>query len=152
MLWQGHPQSPLRRSLIQCLEDIDISLISFSTEDQLLYWLNTNPITTAAALILESNTHLQNSLSSNEIFRTIRSILIRCRSDQLTKLRRFSRTYRNIDGVYDDDKRVLIKLILDLASFSEELADQERDDRNNQREAQRHYDRALKLCEIAEKF
>ena len=152
MLWQGHNYSSLRPTLIKRLKAAGISVIVFLTEDQLLHWLNTNSITKVAALILEPNTHIQNSLSSNQIFRTIRSILIRCTTDQLIHLRRFSRTYRNIDGVYDDDIRVLIKLMLDLACFSEELGDQEREDRNNHREAQRHYDRALKLCEIAEKF
>lgn len=152
MLWLGDACSPLRRSLINCLEDIDITLILFSTEEQLLCWLNTDAITKVAALILESNIHIQNSLSDKQIYRTIRSILIRCRTDQLINLQRFSRSHKNVDGIYDDDTRILLKLVLDLAFVSEELGDQEKEDRNNQREAQRHYDRALKLCEIAKQL
>lgn len=149
VLWLGHACSSLRCSLISHLEGIDITLILFSTEEQLLHWLNTNPIAKVAALILESSIRIQDSLSNNQIYRTIRSILIRCRNDQLISLQRFSRSYRNVDGIYDNDAHLLIKLVLDLAFVSEELGDQEREDRNNNDQARRHYDRALKLCEIA---
>ena len=55
----------------------------------------------------------------------------------------------NIDGIYDDDKRVLIKLVIDLALVSEQIGDEEREYKNNELEAQRNYDRALKLCKLA---
>ncbi|CAF1416052.1 unnamed protein product [Rotaria sp. Silwood1] len=63
-------------------------------------------------------------------------------------LGRFSRSYIKIDGIFADDTRLLIKLIIGLALFSEEIGDQQREDENNELEAQRSYDRALKLCAI----
>lgn len=67
-------------------------------------------------------------------------------------LQRFSRSYIKIDGIYDDDARILIKLVIDLALVSEEIGDEQREDNNNELEAQRSYDRAMKLCELVKKL
>jgi hypothetical protein len=67
-------------------------------------------------------------------------------------LQRFSRSYIKSDGIYDDDARILIKLVIDLALVSEEIGDEQREDNNNELEAQRSYDRAMKLCELVKKL
>ncbi len=70
----------------------------------------------------------------------------------LTAIQRFSRSYAKVDGIFDDDTRLLIKLVADLTLFSEELGDQQRDDASNEMAVQRNYDRALKLCALVQKF
>lgn len=152
MLWLGQNHSPLRTALIKHLIPLDINLISFSTEGQLWYWLNINSAMKVASLIIEININTQNILSRSHAYRSIRSILVRCRTNELISLQRFARSYINIDGVYNDDTRVLIKLVIDLALVSEELGDEQREDKNNELEAQQNYDRALKLCELAKKL
>ena len=124
----------------------------FFTEEQLWHWLSTNCTTKVASLIVETNVNTQNILLCSHAQKNIRSILVRCKTNELINLQRFTRPYIKIDGVYDDDTRVLIRLAIDLALFSEELGDEEREDNNNEPEAQRHYDRGLKLCELAKKF
>ncbi len=127
----------------------DITLILFSREEQLCYWLNTNSLLKVASLVIESNINMQNFLSRRHVYKSIRSILVRCKTDELTNLQRFSRSFINIDGIYDDNTRLLIKLVIDLALFSEQIGDEQREDKNNELEAQRNYDRAIKLCELA---
>jgi hypothetical protein len=152
VLWLGQTPSPLRTALIEYLIPEDITLILFSTEEQLWYWLNTNSSLRVASLIIETNINIQNILSCSHAYKSIRSILVRCRTNELTSLQRFSRPYIKIDGIYDDDTRLLIKLVIDLALFSEEIGDQKREDENNELEAQPNYDRAIKLCELAKKL
>ncbi len=152
MLWLGQNHSPLRTALIEHLIPIDINLILFSTEEQLWHWLNTNCSMKVASLVIETNINTQNILLRSHAYKNVRSILVRCRTNELISLQRFSRSYINIDGVYDDDTRVLIRLVIDLALVSEELGDEEREDKNNEFEAQRNYDRALKLCALARRL
>ncbi len=153
MLSFGQPDSSLRDALIEHLLPIDITLILFSTEEQLWYWLNTNCTTKVTSLVIETNMNIENILSRSHAYKSIiRSMLIRCRTNELNSLQQVSRSYMNIDGVYDDDTRVLIRLAIDLALVSEEIGDEQREDKNNELEAQRNYDRALKLCEVAKKL
>jgi hypothetical protein len=56
--------------------------------------------------------------------------------------------YPKVNGVYNDERRLLIKLMFDLAFYSEELGDHQREDKNNEPYAQRNYDRALRLCTL----
>ncbi|CAF0969361.1 unnamed protein product [Rotaria sordida] len=149
VLWYGHKHSSLRTALIECLIPRDITLIFFHTEEQLWYWLNTNSSMRVASLVTEANINIQNIVSRSHPYKNIRSILIRCNMNQLTTLQRFSRSYVKIDGVYNDDIRLLIRLTIDLALLSEEIGDQKREDENNELEVQRHYERALKLCALA---
>jgi hypothetical protein len=152
VLYLGDKQSTLRAALIEYLEPRDTTLILFSTEEQLFYWLNTNSSLKVVSLVIEANINIQNIILRSHTYKNIRSILIRCRANELTKLQRFSRSYVKIDGIYADDIRLLIKLIIDLALVSEEMGDQQREDENNELEAQRHYDRALKFCALAKKL
>lgn len=152
MLWFGQKQSPLRAALIKYLIPEDITLILFSNKEQLWYWLHTNSSVKVASLVIEENNNTQNILPFSHLYRNLRSILVRCTKNELITLQRLLRSYTNIDGIYDDDTRVLLKLVIDLALFSEEQGDQKREDENNELEAQRSYDRALKLCALARRL
>jgi Xaa-Pro aminopeptidase len=152
VLWLGQKHSPLRAALIKYLIPEDIALILFSTKEQLWYWLKTNSSLKVASLVIETNNNIQNILSRSHAYKSIRSILVRCKANELTNLQRFSRSYIKIDGIYDDDARILIKLVIDLALVSEEIGDEQREDNNNELEAQRSYDRAMKLCELVKKL
>jgi hypothetical protein len=107
---------------------------------------------TVASLVLQPTVHTQQLTARSHTYIGIRSILVRCVTADLTTIQRFSRSYAKVDGIFDDDTRLLIKLVADLTLFSEELGDQQRDDENNEMAVQRNYDRALKLCALVQKF
>ncbi|CAF1054562.1 unnamed protein product [Rotaria sordida] len=148
----GPQHSSLRIALITYLTVEDITLILFSVEEHLWQWLDLNSSLTVASLILQPIIHSQEIIARTHTYVGIRSILVRCRTTDLITIQRFSRSYRKIDGVFDDDTRLLIKLFIDLTLFSEEIGDQQREDENNEIEAQRNYARALKLCVLVKKI
>ncbi|CAF2505986.1 unnamed protein product [Rotaria sp. Silwood2] len=152
VLWLGEKHTSLTAAFIEYVKCLDITFIYFSTKTQLWYWLNTHSSVRIASLIIETKINIQNVMSDSHAYKNIRSILVRCETNELTILQRFSRSYRKIDGIFADDTRLLIKLIIDLALFSEEIGDQKREDENNELEAQRNYDRALKLCTLVQKI
>ncbi len=121
-------------------------------EDHLWQWLDQNSSLTVAALVLEPTVRIQECIARSHTYVRVRSILVRCRTADLITIQRFSRSFARLDGIFDDDTRILIKLVADLTLFSEELGDQKREDENNEIEAQRNYDRALKLCNLVQKF
>jgi hypothetical protein len=142
----------LRTALIEYLLPQDITLILFSTEEQLWDWLDTNSSVRIVSLIIQTNDNIQDIVSHSHAYTNVHSILVRCNTVELTSLQRFARSYIKINGIYNDDTRLLIKLVFDLTFFSEELGDQQRDDENNELDAQRNYHRALKLCALARKL
>jgi hypothetical protein len=152
VIWFGEQQSSLRITLIEYLPGHDIILILFSSKEHLWQWLNLNSSLMVASLILQSTINNQEIIAQSDSYDSIQSILIRCVTDELITLQRFSRTYNKVDGIFNDDERLLIKLAIDLTLFSEELGDQQREDENNEMEAQRNYDRALKLCVLVRKI
>jgi hypothetical protein len=152
VIWFGEQQSSLRITLIEYLPGHDIILILFSSKEHLWQWLNLNSSLMVASLILQSTINNQEIIAQSDSYDSIQSILIRCVTDELITLQRFSRTYNKVDGIFNDDERLLIKLAIDLTLFSEELGDQQREDENNEMEAQRNYDRALKLCVLVKKI
>lgn len=151
VIWFGHQQSLLRTKLITHLVPYDIVLILFLIEEDLWQWLNLNPTLTVASLVLQPTIKIQEFISRSHSYTGIRSILMRCATTELITLQRFSRTHTKVDGIYDDDTRLLIKLVIDLTLISDELGDQERE-HNNEMEAQRNYDRALKFCALVKEF
>jgi hypothetical protein len=142
----------LRTTLIEYFIREDITLILFSTEEQLWYWLNTNSSLRVASLVVQTKINIQDILCRTNAYVNIRSVLIRCSTNELITLQRFSRSYVKIDGVFADDTRLLIKLVMDLALLSEEIGDQQREDEQNELDAQRNYDRALNLCDLARRL
>ncbi|CAF4183698.1 unnamed protein product, partial [Rotaria sordida] len=144
VIWCGPQHSSLRIALITYLTVEDITLILFSVEEHLWQWLDLNSSLTVASLILQPAIRSQELIARSHTYVGIRSILVRCRTNDLTIIQRSSRSYSKVDGVFDDDTRLLIKLVVDLVLFSEELGDQQREDDDNEMEAQKHYARALK--------
>ncbi len=142
----------MRTTLIEYFIREDITLILFSTEEQLWYWLNAYSSLRVASLVVQTNINIQDILCRSNAYVSIRSVLIRCSTNELITLQRFSRSYVKIDGVFVDDTRLLIKLVMDLALFSEEIGDQQREDEKNELDAQRNYDRALNLCDLARRL
>ena len=117
--------------------------------EQLWHWLKMNPSVMLALLIIEVKTNLQEIVKYSHSYRNVRSIVVRCTKSELLRTQRLARSYAKIDGVFPDDTRLLIKVFIDLALFSEELGDQKREDENNESDAQRHYVRALRFCAFA---
>ena len=152
VIWFGHRQTSLRENLIKNLVTHDIVLFLFLSDEHLWQWLDSNSTLTIASLILQPSINSQALIFRSHTYNSIRSILIRCETNEFVYLQRFSRRYPKIDGIYDDDTRILIKSVFDLILISEELGDQQREDNNNEIEAQRNYDRALKLCALVKTF
>ena len=130
----------------------DITLILFSVEDHLWRWLDQNSSFTVAALVLEPTVRIQECIARSHAYVSVRSIIVRCKSIDLRTVQIFARSFPKLHGIFSDDTRVLIKLVADLTLFSEQLGDQLREDEKNELEAQRNYDRALKLCVLVQKF
>jgi hypothetical protein len=152
VIYFGHQNSSLRAKLIADLVAFDIVLILFLIEEHLWQWLNLNSSLTIASLVLQPTVNCQEFILRSHSYNSIRSILVRCATNDLITVQRFSRRYPKIDGIYDDDTRLLIKLAIDLTFISEEIGDQQREDNNNEIEAQRNYDRAIKLCALVKRF
>jgi hypothetical protein len=142
----------LRTKLITYLAAHDIVLILFLIEEHMWQWLNLNHSLTITSLVLQPSINSQEFIFRSHSYISIRSILVRCATNELVALQRFSRTYPKVDGIYDDDTRLLIKLVIELTVVSDEMGDQQREDNNNEMEAQRNYDRVLKLCALVKKF
>lgn len=151
VLWLGHPKSSLRTKLITYLVANDIVLILFFFEEFLWQWLKLNSSLTIASVIFQPNINRQEFIIRCQSNSSICSILVYCESTDLKILGRLLRKYSKVDGIYDDDTRLLMKLTIDLTFLSEELGDQQRKD-NNEIVAQRHYDRALKLCTLVKEI
>ncbi|CAF1541431.1 unnamed protein product [Adineta ricciae] len=149
IIWLGEQVSSLRTTLEDHLTAEDVILLSYSMPDQLWHWLKMNPSITLASLIIEVKTDLQEVVKHSHSHRNVRSIVVRCTNNELLRTQRSVRSYAKIDGVFADDTRLLIKVSIDLALFSEELGDQKREDENNELEAQRHYARAFRFCAFA---
>ncbi|CAF0914300.1 unnamed protein product [Adineta ricciae] len=149
IIWLGEQISSLRTILEAHLTAEDVTLLSYSMPEQLWHWLKMNPSVTLASLTIEVKTNLQEVVKHSHSYRNVRSIVVRCTNNDLLRTQRFARSYAKIDGVFADDTRLLIKISIDIALFSEELGDQKREDENNELEAQIHYARALRFCAFA---
>ncbi len=79
----------------------------------------------------------------------IHSIYMQCESAQLTKMRRFASNYMKLEAVFDDETRLLIDIVTNLALFCEQVGDScsSVGDMVNARE---NYRVAHRLCLLAE--
>jgi len=145
VIWFGQQDSSLRKTLIAYLTVEDITLILFSNEDHLCEWLDSNSSQTVASLVLQPIERSLELISQCHNYVCIRSILVRSQNHDYTMLQSLSNPYSKVDGVFQDDTRLLIKLIANLILFSEELGD-------NNIEIERNYDRSLKLCTLLKEF
>ncbi|CAF4791113.1 unnamed protein product, partial [Rotaria sp. Silwood1] len=112
VIFYGPQHSSLRIALIAYLTVEDITLILFSVEEHLWQWLDLNSSLTVASIILQPIIQIQKFIARSHTYVGIRSILVRCRTTDLTTIQRFSRFYRKVDGIFDDDTRLLIKLVV----------------------------------------
>lgn len=126
----------------------DINFNSFTIKSKFYKWLDLNSSTTIDFLVLETEQEVFGVISHVHRYNNIHSILIRSTTNNLTNLKIFARLYSRIDGIYDDDTRLLIKLLFGIAFVSEEMGDEEREINNREVEAQRNYSRVLKLCAL----
>ncbi|CAF1688731.1 unnamed protein product, partial [Adineta ricciae] len=156
VIWLGKKESSLRNALIEYLVPRDITLVLLSSEEQLWCWLNTYSSLTVACLIIETSTTTTTTTTTTEevvcrcrTVSSIRSMLIRCCSHELTRLQRTFRSNTKVDGIFSDNTRLLIKLVIDLALFSEEIGDDHAENDNDEVYIRRNYDRALSLCALA---
>ncbi|CAF4580324.1 unnamed protein product [Rotaria sp. Silwood2] len=111
VIFYGPQYSSLRIALIAHLTVEDITLILFAVEEHLWQWLDLNSSLTIATLILQPVIQIQELIARSHTYVGIQSILVRCRRIDLTSIQRLSRCYRKLDGVFDDDTRLLIKLV-----------------------------------------
>lgn len=148
VIYFGQYQSTLRTALINYLKQVDVTLILFSVEQHLWQWLDLNPSLTVASLVLQSVNNVPRIIARTRDYDGIRSVQVRCASSELSTLQRFCRSYARVDGLFDDDARLLVNLFVDLALFSEELGNDKREDVSSELEVQKHYARALKLCSL----
>ena len=144
------PSSALRSGLIKCLSDKDVKLKFFPNEKQLWRWLERNASHRVVSVVLEVEADSERIVSRSHSYSHVRSILVRCRTSELRAIERRSRSLIKVDGIFDDDTRLLIKLVVDLTLYSEEIGDDMKEDQNNILAAERHYDRAMKLCNLVE--
>ncbi|CAF4202532.1 unnamed protein product, partial [Rotaria sp. Silwood2] len=151
-LWYGEKNSSLKTALIEYLIPEDITLMLFSTEEQLWHWLNIYSSRKVVYLVIQTNINIQNIVRRSSAYPSIHSILIHCSTNELATLQQFSRSHVKIEGIVTDHPRVLIKLVIELALFCEEIGDRTREDGNNDFDIQKIYDRALKLCNLAKRL
>ncbi|CAF3064751.1 unnamed protein product [Rotaria sp. Silwood2] len=130
----------------------DITVLFFSTEEQLWYWLNIYSSVRVASLVIQTNINIENIVRHSSAYAYIRSILIRCPTNELITLKQVSRSYVKIDGIFADDTRLLIKLVVDPVVAVELKGDRQREDENNELAAQRNYDRAANLCHLVKRL
>lgn len=149
MVYYSSQPSSLAIDLVRYLRLADIAVTIILQEDQLWSYLNRKAV---SCLIIETKSNNENLISRCHAYKTVRSILVRCQEQDLTCLQRHVRSYAKVDGVYADDARILIKLVIDLTLIFEEMGDEARQDKYNEFEAQQHYDRALKLCDLVKKL
>ncbi|CAF1347829.1 unnamed protein product [Adineta ricciae] len=153
VIWLGRKESSLKNALIEYLVPRDITLVLLSIEEQLWCWLNTYSLLTVACLIIETSTTTSEEVACRcRTIPSIRSMLIRCCSHELTRLQRTLRSNTKIDGIFSDDTRLLIKLVIDVALFSEEIGDDHAENDNDEVNIRRNYDRALSLCALAKRL
>lgn len=151
IIFYGQGRSTLRTALMEYVKDVDITLICFSIDIYLWQWVASHPTKTVASLVVQPGFDFRNVIDCSHKYSNVYSVLVRCESDQVLTLQRFVRSYARVDGIFDSDQRLLVKLFIDLTLFSEELGDEQREDEKNEFEAQRHYDRALKFCALVKK-
>ncbi|CAF1536080.1 unnamed protein product [Rotaria magnacalcarata] len=148
VLYFGQSDSSLRTALIKNVTTQDIALILFSKQEQLWHWLDTTSSVRNVFVIIQANMNIAYILYRIHAYFSVRSIFLRCKTNELNSFKELRTFYIKINGIYDEDARILIKLVIELALFSEEKGDQDRENRNNELGAQRNYQRALNLCAL----
>ncbi|UJR32915.1 hypothetical protein I4U23_020376 [Adineta vaga] len=82
-IWLGEETSSLKTILHEYLSDEDVTLLFFSAAEQLWHWLNVNSSVILASLLIQMKNNLQETVSRSHAHKNVRSIVIRCRKDEL---------------------------------------------------------------------
>ncbi|CAF0864924.1 unnamed protein product [Adineta ricciae] len=152
IIFYGQGKSTLRTALMEYVKNVDITLICFSIDTYMWQWLESHSTKTVASLVVQPGSDFRNIIDCSHKYNNVYSVLVRCTQDQILTLQRFVRSYARVDGIFDSDQRLLVKLFIDLTLISEELGDEQREDAKNEFAAQKHYDRALKFCALVKKM
>lgn len=101
-------------------------------------------------VIIKSSKYCKSLIDRLHCQENVNTIYIYCNSDELKEQRRFARNFAKLDAVFDDARQVLIKLLLDLALFCEELADRQRDKPSSMQSVHKNYQTSIDLYAYAE--
>lgn len=143
-------QSPLYRKFLQYLSSQDLVLVFCSSERSLAQWLIQNPSLNISNLVLQSNCCERQFIYDCHSLTNIESILIYCNVNELSDLEQYTRRLPKVEGIYSDDMRLLMKLVMNQIFLAERSGDEHRYENKNELKAQRNYDRAIRLCELVE--
>lgn len=147
----GSKYSTLHSNLRSNFRSVDIQFKSFTQERQLKRWIRLNPLLTVVSLVIEVRRGADSIISEIHCSSKIRSILVHCDPSDKEHLQVLPRLYYKVDGIFTDERRLLIKLGFDLSFYSEELGDYFKDKKDDD-QARRHYDRALSLYALLEQI
>lgn len=111
-----------------------------------------NPLLTVVSLVIEFRRRADSIISDIHSSSNIRSILVHCDPSDKEHLQLLTRLYYKVDGIFTDETRLIIKLGFDLSFYSEELGDYFKENKKDDDQARRHYDRALSLCALLEQI
>lgn len=107
---------------------------------------------TVVSLVIAIKRHTDSIISDSHSCSNVRSILVHCDATDKERLQLLTRFYYKVNGIFTDETRLFIKLGFDLSFYSEELGDYFQENKNDDVQARRHYDRALSLCALLEQI
>ena len=103
-------------------------------------------------IIIQSADDRKRLIDRVHSYQNVNTIYIYCDHSELKQQRRLSHNYAKLDAVFDDPCQVLIKLLMDLALFHEELGDRQNGQRSLIQLAHKNYQRSVDLYSCAEKI
>jgi hypothetical protein len=148
----GQSSSTLRAILPECFRQQHLTLVCFSRVERIQQWLISTTSVAFVFLVLQSSYVKQSTMARLNNHRSVHSILVRCSTSELTACERLTRSHCKVNGVFDDDTRILVQLVFSLILFSEEQGDRQKYDCNNQLTADTHYDRAIQLSQLVDRL
>lgn len=139
----------LSESLSKFFTNIGIDVVEHRNKDHLIQNFNTDESVTYFIII---NSQRNEKLLIDQIhgYGNVHSIYFRCEAPTKKYQKRLARNYSKLDGVFDDPMRLLIKTLMDLGLFCEEVADRQADDPQSIKEAKCNYQRSIDLYSFAE--
>ncbi len=126
---------------------VDVDMIECQNQESLFQSVSSDENITHF-IIVKSSQNNKELIDRIHSYDNVKSIYIYCNSDELKSQRRLARNYSKLDAVFDDPRQILIKLLMDMALFCEEMADREKDESSVQA-AHRNYQRSIDLYTCA---
>ena len=152
MAYLGQSSSSLGAMLPECFRQQSLTVLCFSRVELIQQWLISSSTFAVVFVVLQSSYVKQSTIARMNNHRAVHSILVRCSTSELTTCERLTRSHCKVNGVFDDDTRILVQLVFSLILFSEEQGDRQKYDCNNQLTADTHYDRALQLSQLVDQL